>query len=928
MTFPFSRRRRGSQPVGQARRRTRLGLERLDARCLLSAGYQQLDLVGYQPGMARYTDPNLNGWGLDFAPNGPFCVANVSTGVATFYDQQGNTVMSPVIIPAAAVDPPGTPGSPTGVVYNPSSDFVISENGKSAPAEFIFDTLDGLICGWNPTVDPTHAIVVVDNSTEAPFAASYTGLAMARNSHGQNVLYAGDSGTGPTTSNNRIDMFDGSFHSIGSFTDPNEVSQYPGDTVFQVENVNNKLFVTYTGFTAPFGGVVDVFDTDGNLLTPNHFAANDPGQGPLNGPWGIVQAPAHFGAFSNDLLIGNVEGAGNINAFDPATGAFLGPLTHPDGTPIAIPGLWDLAFGGGKPINGKPDELYFTAGFTAEDPAGNGLFGMIDTRPVTVVNNQDSGVGSLRDAVTTASGDDTIAFDPSLAGQTITLTSGELAIDKNLDIEGPGASRLSVSGDDSSRVFDISGGVTVTIAGLTIADGFVQSDSGGGAILDRDSSLSLAHDVLCHNQAVGLGGSSAYVQGGAVNALAGTTLTVADCRFIENQVIGGPGGEGVGGGAVGIFGSASVTGSTFMSNLARAGDGGVAPVNAFFTGDTVGGALVNMFGTITVDRSTFTGNLAIAGNGGSGGSGAYFLDDAIGGGLMDCGGIMTVTNSMIDHNLALGGNGVTGGTGLGFIGDANGGGFAGYGVIAFANSTFDRNTAQSGSGNTGSDGGVDASAAYGGAICTDGGGLLGFSDSFTASNVTMTNNRAIGGSGNAAGGDPAGVLVGSATGGGFAFFDGGTSTATISGSTIEGNQAIGGAGEAGGDGADGRGGGLATYLGGILVVSNSTLERNQAVGGAGASGGNGGNGLGGGIYNDGSTALGVSSLTVVGSTITHNEAVAGAGGAGGSAGLGEGGGLYLAPGGIVCLDAFTQGHTKKNKATTGGDDIFGTYTTC
>jgi len=377
MMFPFSRTSYSRRTVSHARRRTRLELERLDDRCLLSAGYQQINLVGYQPGMARHTDPNLNGWGLDFTPDGPFCVANVSTGVATFYDHQGNTVAPPVTIPAAAIDPPGTPGSPTGVVYNPTSGFVISENGKSAPARFIFDTLDGLICGWNPSVDPTHAIVMVDNSTESPFSASYTGLALAQNSRGQNVLYAADGGTGPTTTNDRIDMLDRRFHSLGSFTDPNVGSQYPGNFVFQVENVNNKLFVTYTGFTAPFGGVVDVFNTNGHLLTPNHFAANAPGQVPLSGPWGIVQAPSHFGKFSNDLLIGNVEGAGNVNAFDPRTGAFLGPLTHPDGTPIAITGLWDLAFGAGSKHNGKTDELFFTAGFTAEDPAGNGLFGTI-----------------------------------------------------------------------------------------------------------------------------------------------------------------------------------------------------------------------------------------------------------------------------------------------------------------------------------------------------------------------------------------------------------------------------------------------------------------------------------------------------------------------------------------------------------------------
>jgi uncharacterized protein (TIGR03118 family) len=384
MMSPFSRRCRGTHPVGRRRRAVRPELQLLEGRSLLS-GYQQTNLVGYQPGMARHTDPNLNGWGLDFAPDGPFCVANTSTGVATFYDHAGNTAARPVTIPPAPIDPPGTPGSPTGVVYNPTSDFVISEGGRSAPARFIFDTLDGLICGWNPKVDPNRAIVMVDNSRESPFPASYTGLAIARNRHGKNVLYAADSGSGPTSSNDRIDMFDGFFHSIGSFTDPSVASQYPGNTVFQVEEANGELYVTFTGFTAPFGGVVDVFDTDGHLQTPNHFAANAPGQGPLKAPWAIAQAPSNFGKFSGDLLIGNVEGdvvhnveqPANINVFDPATGAFLGLMTHPNGTPIAIAGLWDLAFGAGNKNNGATNELFFTAGPTAENLAGHGLFGMI-----------------------------------------------------------------------------------------------------------------------------------------------------------------------------------------------------------------------------------------------------------------------------------------------------------------------------------------------------------------------------------------------------------------------------------------------------------------------------------------------------------------------------------------------------------------------
>jgi uncharacterized protein (TIGR03118 family) len=374
LSLGFLRRALGRAASGRSPARrprsTRLELERLEDRALPS-GYQQLNLVGYQDGMAPNTDPNLNGWGMDFAPGGPFCVANNATGVATFYDRSGQVLPQVVTIPGAAVEPPG-PHGPTGVVYNPTSDFVISEDGRSAPAEFLFAARDGTISGWNPAVDPNKAILVVDNSREAPARADYTGLVIAQNSHGQTVLYAAD------FHNNKIDMFDGSFHSLGSFTDSVVPAQYPVHTAWQVEEINGQLWVTYASHKpGPYGGVVDIFDTDGHLLTPNHFAANAPGAGPLENPWGIVQAPADFGAFSNDILIGNVEGAGNINVFDPATGAYLGQLRHPDGTPVAIAGLWDLTFGGDSPANGLAKQLYFDAGPNVPNPAGNGLFGRL-----------------------------------------------------------------------------------------------------------------------------------------------------------------------------------------------------------------------------------------------------------------------------------------------------------------------------------------------------------------------------------------------------------------------------------------------------------------------------------------------------------------------------------------------------------------------
>jgi len=404
----FSHRRSGKRPAGRRRPPTRLALERLEDRTVPS-GYQQLNLVGYQPGMATHTDPNLNGWGMDYAPGGAFCVADTTPGVATFYDRSGQVLSQVITIPAAPSQPLGPVGRPAGVVYNPTSDFVISEGGRSAPATFLFDTRDGTICGWNPAVDPDHAILVVDNSTEAPKRADYPGLVIAQNSHGQNVLYAAD------FNNNRIDMFDGGFHSLGSFTDPNVHSQYPSFNSWQVESIGGQLWVTFSAHKpGPFGGVVDVFDTDGNLLTPNHFTANAPNAGPLQSPWGIVQAPADFGAFSNDILIGNVEGAGNINAFNPATGAYLGHLTHPDGTPIAIAGLWDLTFGGDSPANGLAKQLYFNAGPNADTMAGNGLFGRIIA----------AGRGNAPASATDPTAFVGLALNPGLAGASAAVPAG------------------------------------------------------------------------------------------------------------------------------------------------------------------------------------------------------------------------------------------------------------------------------------------------------------------------------------------------------------------------------------------------------------------------------------------------------------------------------------------------------------------------
>jgi uncharacterized protein (TIGR03118 family) len=359
----------------------------LEDRTVLS-GYQQINLASVQAGIAHHTDPNLNGWGMTSLPDGSFVVSNAfSTGLATFYDRSGHVLpqtitvpetTNPTAAPAGLVFAPPGVGHPTGVVYNPTSAFVITnpDTGAQAPATLIFDTLDGVLCGWNPAVD-SNPIVIRDTWTTA-HPSVYTGLEIGQDSQGP-VLYAAD------FLNNDLEMIgngsDGYFTTIK--TTPGQGHGVSSDAkyswVWSVQAVNNNLYVTFADLLNPNGnggGAVDVFDMDGNPLY--QLDANGPGSGGrLQNPWGITQAPANFGAYSNDLLVGNVAGNGNINVYNPNTRQYLGQLLQPNGAPIAIRGLWDLEFGDGTPDSGKTNQLFFDAGPNHPNDSTDGLFGVI-----------------------------------------------------------------------------------------------------------------------------------------------------------------------------------------------------------------------------------------------------------------------------------------------------------------------------------------------------------------------------------------------------------------------------------------------------------------------------------------------------------------------------------------------------------------------
>jgi len=334
------------------------------AHAAVAAGfYHQTNLVSDQPGVALILDPNLvNPWGISLSLTGAaFWVANNVTGTSTLYtgDVNGSAfVKNPLVVTI-----PG--GSPTGTVFNASADFVVSSGASSGRSLFLFASQTGIVSGWNPGVPPpapsTHAQI------GATADAVYTGLAIGQVGTA-NFLYAADFEHG------KIDVYDKNFDLVqldGSFSDPNIPNSY---SPFNIQSLGGNLYVAYAQQshkdpdeeTDHGSGFVDVFDTSGHLLQRlilgNH----------LNAPWGLALAPGDFGQFSDALLVGNF-GDGHIQAFDPATGKFLGQLKDESGRPIVIDGLWAIIFGNGVTA-GDRNALYFAAG---PDDETHGLFGSL-----------------------------------------------------------------------------------------------------------------------------------------------------------------------------------------------------------------------------------------------------------------------------------------------------------------------------------------------------------------------------------------------------------------------------------------------------------------------------------------------------------------------------------------------------------------------
>jgi uncharacterized protein (TIGR03118 family) len=327
--------------------------------------YKQRNLVSDNTALvAENLDQSLvNPWGLAFNPYGLVWVTNNGTGVSTLYDGDGKK--QPLVV-TVAPSVSGTKARPTGIVYYGGAGFVISASNVSGPSRFLFANEDGTIAAWSPEVSPANAIKVIDRTG---VKAVYKGLAIGANGT-QTLIYASD------FRNGRIDVFDTSFKLVTlapqAFRDPKIPAGY---APFGLQEINGDIYVTYAkqnydreDDVAGRGlGYVSVFDPNGKFV--RRFAS----RGALNAPWGIALAPASFGKFGNRLLVGNF-GDGYINAYDLASGRWVGRLRAENQKLIQIDGLWGIAFGNG--LNKQPtNTLFFSAGIDGEK---HGLYGRLD----------------------------------------------------------------------------------------------------------------------------------------------------------------------------------------------------------------------------------------------------------------------------------------------------------------------------------------------------------------------------------------------------------------------------------------------------------------------------------------------------------------------------------------------------------------------
>jgi hypothetical protein len=386
-----------------------------------AGSYQVTNILSDGSVAATVTDPQfINPWGVSVGP--AFWINTQATGLDYVATATG-TIAFKVAIPTATGS--GT-GSPTGTVFNAAGTGFKLPNGSAST--FLFSTFDGTISGWNSALGTKNSVaqIAINNSANN---AVYTDMALLTNSNGTYIL-AANFGAGTD-----IEVYDSNFavaKLAGTFTDPNLPANY---APFAVHTIGGQVYVTYALRTtttssstspAPVGyaisnspsspraaattyaqtvgagnGIVDVFDTNGNFVSRAVTGGN------LNAPWGVAIAPAGFGIFGGDLLVGNF-GDGIINAYNPTTFAFQGQLTDATGKALSYPALWEITFGqsNATPAGaGDPNTLYIAAGLASEI---HGLFAGI-ANTTTSTAPASFGFSASTSAATVSAGSATTA---------------------------------------------------------------------------------------------------------------------------------------------------------------------------------------------------------------------------------------------------------------------------------------------------------------------------------------------------------------------------------------------------------------------------------------------------------------------------------------------------------------------------------------
>ena len=336
--------------------------------------YNRTDLISSIPGVgSNPLDTQLiNSWGLTRSNGSTWWVADNGTGLATLYNGTGSKQALVVTIPVPPnVNPPSLP---TGIVSNSTPDFALP---GSTAAKFIFVTEQGVIAAWN---GGNTAVIVKDNSKKG---AIYKGVTIAE-WNGKHFLYVANFHSG------EVEVYDSNFMPMTldkhAFTDGDEDDDSSNRggyfaeprgkfAPFNVQAIGTNLYVTYARQDADRQdevdgagqGFVDVFNPAGQRLARLQ-------RGPwFNAPWGVALAPGEFGEFSHSLLVG-MFGSGQIAAFNPIDGSFIGLMRKPDNSILSVDGLWALGFGAGNANSGPYNTLFFTSGPNNEH---DGTFGTL-----------------------------------------------------------------------------------------------------------------------------------------------------------------------------------------------------------------------------------------------------------------------------------------------------------------------------------------------------------------------------------------------------------------------------------------------------------------------------------------------------------------------------------------------------------------------